>query len=90
MHSHVGAWEREKTWGVEQRKTYLKGLDFAFHFLAENPLSGVACDYVVEGLRKHHFKSHTIFYETLNSEILVIRVLHKSMDVELNFQKSFK
>jgi len=76
----------QKVWGSEQRRTYLKGLDLAFHFLAENPLAGVPCNYVVKGLRNHRFESHTIFYEKNNNEILIVRVLHKSMDVERNFQ----
>lgn len=76
----------QKVWGAEQRRTYIKGLDLAFHFLAESPLAGVPCSYVVEGLRKHRFESHTIFYEKNNNEIIIVRVLHKSMDVERNFQ----
>ncbi len=76
----------QKVWGAEQRRTYLKGLDLAFHFLAENPFAGVPCNYVVEGLRKHRFESHTIFYEKVDNEISIVRVLHKSMDVERNLQ----
>jgi len=76
----------QKMWGVKQRRTYLKSLDVTFHFLAESPLSGVACDYVVEGLRKHRFESHTIFYENLSNHIVIVRILHKSMDVEQNFK----
>ena len=76
----------QKVWGAEQRKTYLKGLDLAFHFVAEDPLSGVACNYVVEGLRKHRFESHTIFCKKFHTDIVIVRVLHKSMDVESNFE----
>lgn len=76
----------QKVWGAEQRRIYLKGLDLAFHFLTENPLAGVPCDYIVDGLRKHHFESHTIFYEKVDDEISIVRILHKSMDVERNFQ----
>lgn len=79
----------QKVWGAEQRRTYLKGLDLAFHFLAENPLSGVACNYVAENSRKHRFESHTIFYEKLNNDIVIIRVLHKSMDIEHSFQAPY-
>ncbi len=76
----------QRVWGAEQRRTYLKGLDLAFHFLAENPLSGVACDYILEDLRKHRFESHIIFYDKTNDDITIVRVLHKSMNVELSFQ----
>lgn len=51
----------QNTWGVDQRRIYLKDLDIAFHFLSENPLSGVACDYIAKGLRKHFHQRHIIF-----------------------------
>lgn len=76
----------QKVWGAEQRRAYLKGLDLAFHFLAENPLAGAPCDYIVDGLRKYRLESHTIFYEKIDNEIFIVRILHKSMDVERNFQ----
>lgn len=79
----------QKVWGAEQRRTYLKGLDLAFHFLTENTLSGVACNYVAENLRKHRFENHTIFYEKLNNDIVIVRVLHKSMDIEHSFQAPY-
>ena len=72
----------QRTWGAKQRKTYIKQLDTAFHFLAENPLSGVACDYIVKGLHKHPYQHHIIFYELNNDDIFIVRVLHKSMDVD--------
>ncbi|WP_027847515.1 type II toxin-antitoxin system RelE/ParE family toxin, partial [Marinospirillum minutulum] len=53
----------QKTWGAEQRKAYIKDLDLTFLFLAENPMSGTPCDYIISGLRKHSHESHTIFYE---------------------------
>ena len=72
----------QRTWGSLQRRTYIKGLDAAFHFLADNPLSGVACDYIDKNLRKHRHEHHTIFYENSNGSIFIVRVLHKSMDVD--------
>jgi toxin ParE1/3/4 len=75
----------QNTWGAEQRKTYLKGLDTAFHFLAKNPHGGTRCDYIVSGLRKHRHESHTIFYENRPDCIFIVRVLHKSMDAESKF-----
>lgn len=76
----------QKAWGATQRRAYIKELDVTFHFLAENPLSGVSCNYIVEGLRKHHHKHHTVFYENVDRSISIVRVLHKSMDVELQLK----
>ena len=73
----------EKRWGRAQRRNYLKGLDDAFRMLADTPKLGNACDQIEPGLRKYPFQSHVIFYDLLSdNHILVIRVLHKSMDVD--------
>ncbi|MFT7389192.1 MAG: toxin ParE1/3/4 [Candidatus Endobugula sp.] len=78
----------QKTWGAVQRRAYIKELDGQFHVLAENPLSGVSCDYIVDGLKKYHHKHHTIFYENVDKAISILRVLHKSMDVELQLKNT--
>jgi toxin ParE1/3/4 len=78
----------QKTWGAVQRRTYIKELDVQFHVLAENPLSGVSCHYIVDELRKYHHKQHTIFYENVDQAISIVRVLHKSMDVELQLKNT--
>ena len=72
----------EKTWGKAQRNHYLKQFDDTFHLLAENPLSGVECSYIKNGYRKFPQGSHVIFYKRADkNEILIIRILHKHMDV---------
>ncbi len=78
---------KQKTWGAEQRRTYIKDLDLTFLFLAENPMSGTPCDYIISGLRKHSHESHTIFYENKDHSVFIIRILHKSMDVESQLGK---
>jgi toxin ParE1/3/4 len=74
----------QKTWGITQRRAYLKGLDKAFRFLADNPGAGITCNYVTVGLMKHPHKQHIVFYEYHDDAIVVVRVLHRSMDVELH------
>jgi len=76
----------QKTWGAAQRRAYIKELDVTFHFLAESPLSGISCNYIVDGLRKHNHNHHTVFYENVGPSISIVRVLHKSMDVELQLK----
>lgn len=73
----------EERWGRAQRRRYLKGLDEAFRMLADSPKLGNACDYIAPGLRKYPFQSHLVFYDILSDEeIRLVRVLHKSMDVQ--------
>ncbi|EMS7707478.1 type II toxin-antitoxin system RelE/ParE family toxin, partial [Vibrio cholerae] len=48
----------------------------------ENPDIGKSCDEIREGYRKFPQGSHVIFYQQIGSQqIRVIRILHKSMDV---------
>ena len=70
------------TWGTGQRNDYLKSLDNTFHQLADESMLGVNCDYIREGYRKWPQCSHVIYYkEHKINQILIVRILHKSMDV---------
>ncbi|MCF7984103.1 MAG: type II toxin-antitoxin system RelE/ParE family toxin [Thiohalocapsa sp.] len=72
----------ERRWGREQRQLYLKGMDDAFHRLADSPTLGVSCGHIASDLRKHPFQSHMIYYDTVSAtHISIVRVLHKRMDV---------
>lgn len=71
-----------RRWGREQRNIYVKQFDESFWLLAENPDIGKACDDIREGYRKFPQGSHVILYQQIGSQnILIIRILHKSMDV---------
>ncbi len=75
-----------KEWGVKQRNFYLKQLDSCFSRIAENPRLGMTCDFIATGYRKLPEGSHIIFYKkTSGRSVEIIRVLHKSMDVESKF-----
>lgn len=78
----------QKTWGAAQRRVYLKSLDTTLKFLADNPQAGTACDYIVAGLRKQPHKQHVVFYECEGDTIVIVRVLHRSMDVKSHIQKA--
>ncbi|MBA6289153.1 type II toxin-antitoxin system RelE/ParE family toxin [Colwellia sp. MB3u-4] len=70
------------TWGIPQRNNYLKILDSTFQLLANEPELGLNCDYIREGYSKYPQASHVIYYkEYKNSQIFIVRILHKSMDV---------
>ena len=76
----------EKRWGKEQRNTYLKSLDSCFHQLGENPAMGRSCDEIKSGYYKFPTGSHVVYYRSkTEKQIEVVRVLHESMDVELQF-----
>lgn len=73
----------ENRWSKAQRNVYIKQLDEAFSMLAKNPKLGISCDYIRDSYRKFPQGSHIIFYKrTAESDILVVRILHKSMDYD--------
>ena len=75
----------EKQWGKKQRNFYIKQFDDVFHLLANSSSIGKKCDYIKKGYRKFPQNSHIIFYtEITNAKILIIRILHKNMDVSSN------
>ncbi|MCF6208981.1 MAG: type II toxin-antitoxin system RelE/ParE family toxin [Ghiorsea sp.] len=76
----------EQRWGREQRYLYIKQFDDAFHLLAGSSSFGKQCGYIKEGYKKFPQGSHIIFYrEVSKNKILIIRILHKSMDIESKF-----
>ena len=73
----------QRKWGKEQRKTYSRQFDNAFHMLSETPAAGNQCDYIRPGYRKFPVTSHIVFYHSISqSEIEVVRILHKRMDAK--------
>ncbi len=78
----IGRFTTEK-WGKRQRDKYLKQLDDGFKLLARQPEIGRAADDIKPGYKKFSQGSHIIFYRAgTESRIVVIRILHNSMDVD--------
>jgi len=74
----------QRRWEKELRNINLKQFDDSFWLLAENPDIGKTCDGIRIGYRKFPQASHVIFYQQIGSQqIKIIRILHKSMDVNL-------
>jgi len=79
----------EKRWGRDQRFFYIKQFDDAFYLLAESLALGKQCDFIKKGYRKFPQGSHILFYrEVSKSKIIIIRILHKRMDVESKFLRA--
>jgi toxin ParE1/3/4 len=72
-------------WGTRQRKIYLKEVDLVFRALAKNPPMGRVCDEIRKGYRKFPHRGHVIYYKLVGEEeLLIVRVLHMTMDVDSN------
>jgi len=78
----------QRKWGKGQRKIYARQFDESFHMLSETPAAGSKCDFIKPGYRKFPATSHLVFYRSVSqSEIQIVRILHKRMDAEEQFKK---
>jgi toxin ParE1/3/4 len=72
-------------WDDDQAESYIREIQRAIELVAENPLIGRSCEEVRPGYRRHRVGSHTLYYRVGASDlIVVVRVLHKNMDVDQN------
>jgi toxin ParE1/3/4 len=69
-------------WGVRQADLYIDQLDEAFQRIAEQPLMCRERNEFAPPVRIFHRGHHLIVYHINVAEIIVIRVVHESMDVE--------
>ncbi|MEE4297776.1 MAG: type II toxin-antitoxin system RelE/ParE family toxin [Wenzhouxiangella sp.] len=67
-------------WGVDQADQYLDQLDEGMKRLMQHPSLGVDYAHVSPGYRRLQVEHHAVFYKVRASEMLVVRVLHESMD----------
>jgi toxin ParE1/3/4 len=71
-----------QNWNERQAETYLTSLEQAMQLLCINPLMGVDISYIREGYRKFSVASHLLIYVVRTDSLDVMRILHKSMDVD--------
>ena len=71
----------QDTWGRDQRRRYLDGLNEKFAVLAAMPELAAERHDFSPPVRMHHYEKHLIIYVITDSGILIVRVLHQSQDV---------
>ena len=74
----------ERTWSPAQAKTYLALLAERFVQLGRRPKLGRAREDLSPGYRSLPVGRHLIFYRIAGDAIIIIRVLHQSMDLRLH------
>ncbi len=72
----------QQQWGIEQRVKYLNMLDACFGLLAGNPLLGKDRSDIYHGYRGYPLGTHLIFFREEVNGIVIVRILHQSMDTE--------
>jgi toxin ParE1/3/4 len=70
-----------KKWGLAQTEHYLEELVTNFQFLAENPELCAEHYEFTPPVRISHYGKHLIVYLIKDDHILIIRVLHDSMEL---------
>ena len=71
--------------GIERARRYRDELGTCFDQLAANPRLGRRAEQLGSALRRYEHRSHIVFYQTTDSAILTVRVLHYRMDVTRHF-----
>jgi len=71
--------------GLEQSRRYRDGLKTCFVQLTNNPALGRSAEQLVPGLQRFEHQSHVVFYISEPGNLLIVRVLHSSMDVPGHF-----
>lgn len=77
----------QNEWGKQQRQKYLVGLNIRFEFLTGNPLLSQERPDLIPPVRIHHHEKHLIVYLIESSHVLIVRVLHESMDIETRLKE---
>jgi toxin ParE1/3/4 len=67
-------------WGIDQADKYLDQLEVGMKQLLNHPLLGANYAHVLPGYRRLQVEHHAVFYQVLEPEVLVVRVLHEDID----------
>ncbi len=73
--------------GQTQARKYLMGLHECFERLADNPYYGRSVVELASNLRRLEYQSHVVFYRPREQGVLIVRVLHESMNTATHFQE---
>lgn len=77
----IGIWVYTcEEWGVDQADKYLDQLEAGMQQLINHPSLGANYAHVLPGYRRLQVEHHAVFYQVLESEMLIVRVLHEDMD----------
>ncbi len=71
-----------KEFGEKAAFEYYLSLKGAFELLSEQPQLGRDISHIRTEYFRHEHAKHTIFYSLKKNKLLIIRVLHQSMDFE--------
>ena len=71
--------------GTDVMIKYHKSLEKCFETLDDNPYLGREVEHIRSDYMCFEHRSHLVFYKKLSQGILIVRILHKSMDAPKHF-----
>lgn len=71
--------------GLPQARNYLDGLHDRFEILAQQPRRGRRAERIAPDLRRYEYRFHVVFYVPEDKGVMIVRVLHESMDALKHF-----
>jgi len=69
-------------WNLAQADLYLDELVAGIEGLSTHPELGYSRDDIRAGYRSLNVSQHIVFYTVTEEQVLIVRVLHKSVDVQ--------
>ena len=72
-------------WSFAQADIYLNKIDSRIGHLISNPRLGKDRNDLRKSYHSIQIKHHIVFYKLNNNQILIIRILHESSDIEQHF-----
>lgn len=73
-------------WGINQANRYVDDLAAAFDLLAESPALARLREEFAPSVRIHPHAHHLIVFIEAEGGIVIVRVLHESMDVDAQLE----
>jgi toxin ParE1/3/4 len=77
-----------RSWSLEQADDYHASIVDAIEALASGRRQGRDASDIRDGYRKHAVGRHLIFYREREDALLVVRILHQSMDIAAHIGRS--
>ncbi|ESQ88462.1 hypothetical protein ABAC460_15630 [Asticcacaulis sp. AC460] len=68
------------SFGENQADLYTNRMISAFELLAQMPFSGRKVAHIHSDTRSFPHESHVIYYEVVDSDVVIIRILHHAQD----------
>jgi len=75
-------------WSLAQADLYIDELVAGIEKLGTHPELGYSRDDIRSGYRSLNVSQHIVFYKIMDEEIQIMRVLHKSVDIERTFTQT--